>query len=43
MRLLLTAGSSLLFLALIFLAMGIDRLFFTTPADAVNFVWRLPF
>ena len=34
---------SLLFLALIFLAMGIDRLFFTTPADAVNFVWRLPF
>lgn len=34
---------SLLYLALIFLAMGIDRLFYTVPADAVNFVLRLPF
>ncbi|MBE2237377.1 MAG: protoheme IX farnesyltransferase [Caldilineaceae bacterium] len=33
---------SLLFLALIFLAMGIDGLFYTAPADAVNFVLRLP-
>lgn len=34
---------SLLYLALIFLAMGIDNLFFTPPPDAVNFVLRLPF
>ena len=34
---------SLLYLALIFLAMGIDRLFFTVPANAVDFVLRLPF
>ncbi len=33
---------SLLYLALIFLAMGIDGLFFTPPVDAVNFVLRLP-
>lgn len=33
---------SLLYLALLFLAMGIDRLFYTVPADAVNFVLRLP-
>ncbi len=33
---------SLLFLALIFLAMGIDGLFYTAPADAVNFTLRLP-
>jgi protoheme IX farnesyltransferase len=34
---------SLLYLALLFLAMGVDRLFYTVPADAVNFVLRLPF
>ncbi len=34
---------SLLFLALIFVAMGIDHLFYQIPADAVNFVWALPF
>lgn len=34
---------SLLYLALIFLAMGIDHLFFTVPASAVNFALRLPF
>jgi protoheme IX farnesyltransferase len=34
---------SLLFLALLFVAMGIDHLFYTIPADAVNFSWRLPF
>jgi protoheme IX farnesyltransferase len=33
---------SLLYLALIFLAMGIDHLFFTVPANAVDFVLRLP-
>lgn len=33
---------SLLYLALIFLAMGIDNLFFIPPPDAVNFVLRLP-
>ncbi|HQY93505.1 heme o synthase [Caldilinea sp.] len=33
---------SLLFLALIFLAMGIDGLFYTAPAGAVNFTLRLP-
>jgi protoheme IX farnesyltransferase len=34
---------SLLFLALLFVAMGIDHLFYTIPLDAVNFSWRLPF
>jgi heme o synthase len=34
---------SLLYLALVFVAMGIDHLFYTMPADAVNFVLRLPF
>jgi protoheme IX farnesyltransferase len=34
---------SLLFLALIFVAMGIDHLFYTMPANAVNFVFALPF
>jgi protoheme IX farnesyltransferase len=34
---------SLLFLALLFVAMGVDHLFYTIPADAVNFSWRLPF
>ena len=34
---------SLLFLALVFLAMGIDHLFYTMPADAINFTLRLPF
>lgn len=34
---------SLLFLALLFLAMGIDHLFYSIPADAVNFRWQLPF
>ncbi len=33
---------SLLFLALIFLAMGIDGLFYTAPADVANFHLRLP-
>ena len=34
---------SLLFLALLFLAMGVDHLFYTIPADAINFSWSLPF
>jgi heme o synthase len=34
---------SLLFLALLFLGMGIDHLFHTIPADAVNFSVSLPF
>ena len=34
---------SLLFLALLFLAMGIDHLFFTIPPDAINFTWSLGF
>ena len=34
---------SLLYLALVFVAMGIDGLFYTIPPDAVNFSWRLPF
>jgi protoheme IX farnesyltransferase len=34
---------SLLYLALLFVAMGVDHLFFTMPPDAVNFSWRLPF
>lgn len=34
---------SLLFLALLFLAMGIDGLFFTVPPTAINFSFRLPF
>ncbi len=34
---------SLLFLALLFLAMGIDRLFFTIPGDAIDFALHLPF
>ena len=33
---------SLLFLALIFLAMGIDNLFYSVPATALDFSWRLP-
>jgi protoheme IX farnesyltransferase len=33
---------SLLFLALLFVAMGVDHLFYTIPADAINFSWRLP-
>jgi protoheme IX farnesyltransferase len=32
---------SLLFLALLFLAMGLDRLFYNVPSGAVDFVWRL--
>jgi len=32
---------SLLFLALLFLAMGLDRLFYNVPPGAVDFVWRL--
>lgn len=34
---------SLLYLALLFLAMGIDRLFYEPSAHVLNFVWRLPF
>ena len=34
---------SLLFLALLFMAMGIDHLFYTMPADVITFHWRLPF
>ena len=34
---------SLIFLALVFVAMGIDHLFYTMPADAINFTLRLPF
>ena len=34
---------SLLFLALLFMAMGVDHLFYTIPADAINFSWSLPF
>jgi protoheme IX farnesyltransferase len=34
---------SLLFLALVFMAMGIDHLFYTMPVDAINFTLRLPF
>jgi len=30
---------SLLYLALLFLAMGVDHLFFTIPASALNFAW----
>lgn len=33
---------SLLYLALLFLAMGIDGLFYSIPETAVNFIWRLP-
>ena len=33
---------SLLFLGLLFVAMGIDHLFYTIPAGAINFVLRLP-
>jgi heme O synthase-like polyprenyltransferase len=32
---------SLLFLALLFLAMGLDRLFYHVPSGAIDFVWRL--
>jgi protoheme IX farnesyltransferase len=34
---------SLLFLALLFVAMGVDHLFYTIPPDAINFRWTLPF
>ncbi len=34
---------SLLFLALLFLAMGIDHLFYSVPADVIDFSLRLPF
>jgi protoheme IX farnesyltransferase len=34
---------SLLFLALLFLAMGFDNLFYTVPATVVDFSWQLPF
>ena len=34
---------SLLYLALIFLAMGIDHLFYTVPATVINWSLRLPF
>jgi protoheme IX farnesyltransferase len=34
---------SLLFLALLFMAMGVDHLFYIVPADVMNFSWRLPF
>jgi len=33
---------SLLFLALLFLAMGVDHLFYTVPADVIDFSLRLP-
>jgi protoheme IX farnesyltransferase len=33
---------SLLYLALLFVAMGIDGLFYTAPANAVNLIWTLP-
>jgi protoheme IX farnesyltransferase len=33
---------SLLYLALLFLVMGIDRLFYVPSTNALNFVWRLP-
>ena len=34
---------SLLFLALVFVAMGIDHLFYAMPADVITFTVRLPF
>lgn len=34
---------SLVYLALLFLAMGIDQLFYQVPPDIINFHWRLPF
>ena len=34
---------SLLYLALLFLAMGLDGLFYTAPANVADFTWRLPF
>jgi protoheme IX farnesyltransferase len=34
---------SLLYLALLFLAMGIDHLFYQAPATLLDFHWRLPF
>ncbi|MBX3012860.1 MAG: heme o synthase [Caldilineaceae bacterium] len=34
---------SLLYLALLFLAMGIDHLFYQAPATIFDFHWRLPF
>jgi protoheme IX farnesyltransferase len=34
---------SLMYLALVFMAMGIDHLFYTMPADAISFTLRLPF
>lgn len=33
---------SLLYLALLFLAMGIDHLFYRAPAEILDFHWRLP-
>lgn len=33
---------SLVFLALLFVAMGIDHLFYTVPLGVVNFSWKLP-
>lgn len=33
---------SLLYLALLFLAMGIDGLVYSIPETAINFIWRLP-
>jgi heme O synthase-like polyprenyltransferase len=34
---------SLIYLALLFLAMGIDHLFYRVPPEIINFAWRLPF
>lgn len=34
---------SLIYLALLFLAMGIDHLFYQAPATLIDFHWRLPF
>ncbi len=34
---------SLLYLALLFLGMGIDHLFYRVPPEIINFAWRLPF
>lgn len=34
---------SLIYLALLFLAMGIDHLFYQAPATLMDFHWRLPF
>jgi len=33
---------SLLYLALLFLGMGIDHLFYHVPPEIINFAWRLP-